>query len=57
MSMELLTDYVIPCIFCEEPLEHVVITIDRETGDQDSTRRRLPHLCGDIQAARREARG
>lgn len=54
MSQQLLCDYVIPCLFCEEPLEHVTITRDPETGTEDSVRVRLPHLCVAIQAARKE---
>lgn len=57
MSMELLTDYIVPCVLCEEPLEHVTINLDRETGSQSSTRQRLPHLCHQMQALKGERRG
>lgn len=55
MGMRLLCDYVIPCLFCEEPLEHVTITRDDETGTEDSVRVRLPHLCSPMKSAMKES--
>lgn len=57
MALEMLTDYVVPCVLCEDPLEHVTIYLERETGSQSSTRQRLPHLCPQMQALKEERRG
>ena len=45
MALKLLCDYVIPCVLCEEPLEHVMIHRDESTGSESSQRVRLPHAC------------
>lgn len=45
MSMTLLCDYIVPCLLCEDPLEHVAIYRDPETGVENCVRDRLPHLC------------
>lgn len=54
--MQLLTDYIIPCVLCEEPLEHVSIYRDAESGKEYSYRVPLPHRCPEMQAAMKEGR-
>lgn len=50
MSMKLVTDYVIPCVLCEDPLEHVTIYRDDALGQEISQRERLPHRCAEMRA-------
>lgn len=45
MSLRLLCDYIVPCCLCEDPLEHVMIHRDDETGSESAQRVRLPHDC------------
>lgn len=54
--MQLLVDYIIPCVLCEEPLEHVSIYRHDATGVESSLRERLPHLCEDMKALIKEGR-
>lgn len=54
--MHLVTDYIVPCILCEDALEHVSIYRDPGTGRESSERVRLPHLCPEMQALIKEGR-
>lgn len=51
--MQLITDYIVPCILCEDPLEHVTI-FRTETGVETSTREKLPHDCSEMRSLRAE---
>lgn len=54
--MQLLLDYIIPCVLCGEPLEYVSIYRDEPSGTERSLRERLPHLCEDMKALIKEGR-
>lgn len=52
--MTLLCDYVTLCCLCEEPLDHVSIYRDADTGREATTREPLPHRCAEMKALMRE---
>lgn len=54
--MHLICDYIIPCVLCEEPLDHVTIYRNPASGREESHRERLPHLCEDMKALIKEGR-
>lgn len=45
MSMRLVCDWVVPCVLCEDPIEHVTIWRDDSKRKEITTRENLPHLC------------
>lgn len=51
--MQVLVDYIVPCVLCEEPLEHVTV-YRSEAGAEHSTREPLPHRCAQMKALLRE---
>lgn len=57
MSMQLVCDWVTPCLLCEDPTDHVTVYRNPETGAEQVTRVPLPHLCEPLRQAMREARG
>lgn len=52
--MDLICDYVVPCLLDEEPMEHVTIYRDAETGAERTERVRLPHECAAFKALKKE---
>lgn len=53
--MQLLCDYIIPCVLCEEPLEHVTISRQAD-GTEVAQRVPLPHLCAQMKALIKEGK-
>lgn len=56
MGMKMVCDWVVPCVFCEDPIEHVTVWRDDEKRKEITTRENLPHLCECMKSAKRESR-
>ena len=54
MSMRLVCDWVVPCVLCEDPIEHVTIWRDDSKRKELMTRENLPHLCACMEKLIRE---
>lgn len=54
MGQRLVCDWIVPCIICEDPVEHVTVKRDDETGTEETVRVRLPHMCDKMWTARSE---
>lgn len=56
MSMRVVCDWIVPCILCDEPMEHVTVWRSEKTHDEEIRRVNLPHLCHQMVALIKEGK-
>lgn len=55
--MDLVVDWTVPCLLCEEDTEHVTVYRDSITGQERIDREAIRHGCEPMRGLLRESRG
>ena len=57
MAMELVCDWTVPCLLCEEDTEQVAVYRDQAKGEERIDRVRVSHQCEPMRGLTRGERG